>query len=53
MNDNNETNPEFLWDSAKAYITGFAISYMTPRKKITIVEAKRIGSRFEKGSNGS
>lgn len=34
INDNSETNPEFLWESAKAYIRGFTVSYMSHRKKL-------------------
>ncbi len=29
MNDNDKTNSEFLWESAKAYIRGFTISYVS------------------------
>lgn len=32
-NDNEDTNPEFLWEAAKAYIRGFTISYMSHKKK--------------------
>ena len=37
MNDNSDTNPEFLWESAKAYLRGFTMSYMSHRKK-TLLE---------------
>uniref|UniRef100_A0A3Q0RVA3 exodeoxyribonuclease III n=1 Tax=Amphilophus citrinellus TaxID=61819 RepID=A0A3Q0RVA3_AMPCI len=33
INDTSETSPEFLWESAKAYLRGFTISYMVHHKK--------------------
>uniref|UniRef100_A0A3P8UB30 exodeoxyribonuclease III n=1 Tax=Amphiprion percula TaxID=161767 RepID=A0A3P8UB30_AMPPE len=42
INDNGETNPENLWESAKAYIRGFIISYMSHRKRTNFIKTQAI-----------
>lgn len=41
-NDNSETNSEFLWESAKAYIRGFIISYVSHRKKTLLLKQNEL-----------
>ncbi len=42
MNDNDETNSEFLWESAKAHIRGFTISYVSHQKKLLLLKQKEL-----------
>uniref|UniRef100_A0A3P9LGY2 exodeoxyribonuclease III n=1 Tax=Oryzias latipes TaxID=8090 RepID=A0A3P9LGY2_ORYLA len=41
-NDNSDTNPEFLWEAAKAYIRGSTISYIANRKKKLLLEQNQL-----------
>lgn len=42
INDNGETDPEFLWESVKAYIRGFTISYTSHRKRTLMMKQSKL-----------
>ncbi len=48
MNDNSETNSEFLWESAKAYFRGFTMSYMSHRKKTLLLKQNEFETDLKK-----
>lgn len=46
-NDNGDTNPEFLWEAAKAYVRGIAISYMAWRKKVLLLKQRELEAELK------
>lgn len=48
VNDNSETNSEFLLESAKPYIRGFNISYMSYRKNSLLLKQNELEADLKK-----
>lgn len=50
-NDTSDTNPEFLWEAAKAYIRGFTLSYMSHKKKKLLMKQDELEKDLKKAES--